>query len=447
MRRRSLLYKKEKEKPIAYTIDFKDNWRLSTNILNPDSNLYDGVYESYSNYNLSNSCASLTLTITDLNKITLYIRSYAETYYDYVMVSQLDKVIDKNTSYQYSDYVKAHTRTSQSSGNSIHNYIPVTFDNIGGGEHTITIVYIKDSGTNVGDDRGYLLIGKDVEYYNPSVNPDTPEEDVFDINNYMTIEALEDDLSVMLNANSCEYCIDGSNNWVALNAGSYTPSINNGQKISFRAENIYPTSSNGIGTFTITKRCNLLGNCMSLLFGNNAKNIYTLNGYDYAFYRLFYECTNILSVEKSFLPALVLSNNCYSNMFRGCTNLTSAPNLPSETLTSYAYYCMFYNCTNLTSAPVIAATVLGYQCCYYMFCNCTNLITAPELLSETLTSYCYYYMFKGCTNLNYIKMLAVNISASGALTYWTSEVSPTGTFVKNGNATWVITGVSGVPEG
>ena len=82
-----------------------------------------------------------------------------------------------------------------------------------------------------------------------------------------------------------------------------------------------------------------------------------------------------------------------------------------------------------------------------MFCNCTNLITAPELLSETLTSYCYYYMFKGCTNLNYIKMLAVNISASGALTYWTSGVSPTGTFVKNGNATWVTTGVSGVPEG
>ena len=342
MRRRSLLYKEEKEKPIAYTIDLKDNWRLSTNILNPDSDLYDGVYESYSNYNLSNSCASLTLTITDLNKITLYIRSYAETYYDYVMVSQLDKVIDKNTSYQYSDYVKAHTRTSQSSGNGIYNYTPVTFDNIGGGEHTITIVYIKDSGTNVGDDRGYLLIGKDVEYYNPSVNPDTPEEDVFDINNYMTIEALEDDLSVMLNANSCEYCIDGSNNWVTLNAGSYTPSINNGQKISFRAENIYPTSSNGIGTFTITKRCNLLGNCMSLLFGNNAKNTYTLNGYDYAFYRLFYECTNILSVEKSFLPALVLSNNCYSNMFRGCTNLTSAPNLPPETLTSYAYYCMLF---------------------------------------------------------------------------------------------------------
>lgn len=434
----------------AYNVNLNDDWRISTTVPNPDPYLYDGVYESYSNHNLSNSCASLTLSFSGLDTITVYVRSYAETGYDYVMVSQLDKVINQNTSYQYYDAVKAHTRTTQSSGTSIYNYTPVKFENIGGGDHTITIVYIKDSGTNTGDDRGYVLIGRDVEYYNPSVNPDTPddpEEETMDINNYMTIEALEDGLSAMLSANACEYCIDGNNTWVSLSAGSYTPSINKGQTISFRANNIYPTSSAGIGTFSITRQCNLLGNCMSLLFGDNAKTHLSLNGYDYAFYRLFYGCTTIKSVAKGFLPAMALSNNCYSNMFRECTNLTAAPNLPADTLTSYAYYCMFYNCSNLSDAPIIGAIILGYQCCYYMFCNCTNLVTAPDLLATTLTSYCYYYMFKGCSKLNYIKMLATNVSASGCLTYWMSGVSSTGTFVKNANATWTNTGVSGVPSG
>jgi hypothetical protein len=56
-------------------------------------------------------------------------------------------------------------------------------------------------------------------------------------------------------------------------------------------------------------------------------------------------------------------------------------------------------------------------------------------------------MFEGCSKLNYIKMLATNISAGNCLTYWVSGVSSTGTFVKNKNATWNVTGVSGVPNG
>ena len=429
----------------SYSVELNDAWRISSSVANPDSEQYDGVYESYSNYKIANSYAALTIKLVDIETFTIYIRSYAESYYDYVMVSQLDKTIDQNTSYLYNEVVKAHTRGKQTSGTDIYSYTPVTFDNIGGGEHTIMVIYRKDSSGDSYDDKGYLIIDKNYT----SVDSGGGGEDSgdMDINNYLTIEALEDGLSAMLNANNCEYCIDGSNNWVGLSAGSYTPSINAGQKISFRAENIYPTATNGIGLFTITKPCNLLGNCMSMLFGDNASNNYSLSGYDYAFYRMFYGCTNIRNVAKDFLPAQALSNNCYSNMFRECTGLISAPNLPATTVTSYAYYCMFYNCSNLTDAPVIDATTLGYQCCYYMFCNCIKLTQAPDLLAETLTSYCYYYMFKGCSNLNYIKMLATNISASGCLSYWMQGVASSGTFVKHYNATWTNSGVSGVPDG
>lgn len=456
----------------TYTVSLNNQWRLSTNIPNPDSSLYDGVYESYSNYKVPNSCAIMTISISELDTFTLYIRSYGESYYDYVMVSQLDKTIDQNTSYLYGEYVKAHTRGAQLSGTDIYSYTPVTFTNIGGGEHTITVIYRKDSSGDSYDDMGYVLISKD----NTSIDepePDVPGEDEgMNINNYLTIEALEDGLTVSLSANACEYCIDGDNNWINIAAGQSTPAINQGHTISFRGA-LQPSSTAGIGTFTINKACNLKGNCMSMLFGDNAANNYSLNGYNYAFYRLFQGCTAIRNVSKNFLPARVLSSNCYyymfyqcSNlitapdlpattlagscyysMFRDCINLLIAPDLPSTTLQSYCYYGMFYNCYALTTSSILAATTLGYQCCYYMYCNCNNLTTAPDLLALTLTSYCYYYMFKGCSKLNRIKMMATNVSASGCLTYWVSGVASSGTFIKNANATWTNSGVSGIPDG
>ena len=47
--------------------------------------------------------------------------------------------------------------------------------------------------------------------------------------------------------------------------------------------------------------------------------------------------------------------NCYSEMFNGCTSLTSAPELPATSLAFYCYYSMFYNCTNITSVTMKAS--------------------------------------------------------------------------------------------
>ena len=82
-----------------------------------------------------------------------------------------------------------------------------------------------------------------------------------------------------------------------------------------------------------------------------------------------------------------------------------------------------------------------------MFYGCTSLTTAPELPATILADDCYGYMFYGCTSLNYIKMLATDISARYCLNRWVYGVASTGTFVKNKNATWNVTGVSGVPSG
>ena len=99
------------------------------------------------------------------------------------------------------------------------------------------------------------------------------------------------------------------------------------------------------------------------------------------------------------------------------------------------------------SADFLPATTLEHNCYRNMFSNCTSLITAPELPATTLASYCYREMFSGCSKLNYIKMLATDISANDCLYYWVTGVASSGTFVKNPNATWDVVGVNGVPQG
>ena len=267
------------------------------------------------------------------------------------------------------------------------------------------------------------------------------------IDNYLTIEALEDGLTAKLSTNACKYCIDGDGVWNTLAANTTTPSINQGQVISFRGNLTPSSSSKGIGTFTISKKCNLKGNCMSMLFGDNAENNYSLSGKDYAFYKLFNNCTNIIEVSPNFLPATTLASNCYNLMFRYCTSITTAPELPATTLANYCYQNMFVYCTSLTTAPELPATTLASNCYSNMFNSCTSLTTAPELPATTLVSSCYRFMFYGCSKLNYIKALFTTTPSSSYTTNWVEGVSSTGRFVKHPNATWDVTGVDGIPNG
>lgn len=144
----------------TYDVILNDQWQISTEVTNPDSSFYEGVYESFSNYNVNSGYAKMYIDITNYETFKFYIRSYAESNYDYVMVSQLDQDIIGSTSYSDTTLVKAHTRGSQSSGTAINNYKLVEFTGIDGGYHRITIVYRKDGSGNSGTDKGYILIPK-----------------------------------------------------------------------------------------------------------------------------------------------------------------------------------------------------------------------------------------------------------------------------------------------
>ena len=151
----------------------------------------------------------------------------------------------------------------------------------------------------------------------------------------------------------------------------------------------------------------------------------------------------ILSIESA--PAY-----CFESMFYGCSSLVNAAELPATTLATNCYVNMYSHCTSLTTIPsILPATTLAESCYENMYKDCKALTTAPELPALTLVTNCYKQMFSGCSNLNYIKALfTTNPGTTGNYTgNWVSNVSSTGTFVKNANATWTTTGSNGVPTG
>ncbi len=149
----------EGETTAKVTVDTNSQWRISSTVANPDAALYDGVYESQYNYHAGGVTSYMYITIEGLEQFQFYVRSDAESIYDYVLVGELDATIN-NTTDVNSPSVKFHTRGNQQSGTELSNYTLVKFDNIDKQKHTITIAYRKDSSTDVGADRGYVLIPK-----------------------------------------------------------------------------------------------------------------------------------------------------------------------------------------------------------------------------------------------------------------------------------------------
>ena len=314
---------------------------------------------------------------------------------------------------------------------------------------------------------------------------------------YLTFEALEN-TTFTFSKNDLQYSIDNGVTWATLVKGTASPTINAGSKIMWKQTGLTPTSD-GIGTFSSTGNFIAQGNVMSLYYGDDFIGQTDLTGKNYAFNNLFNGCSKLVGTKDLSLPATVLATYCYSNMFRDCSSLTSAPQLPATTLADgcyrymfngctalisapelpaitladYCYYYMFQDCTSLTSVPELPATTLALACyfgifrnctaltsapklpattlaqnCYaQMFQDCTSLASAPELPAITLVNQCYDSMFKGCSNLNYIKALFTTKPSNIYTQFWVSSVAASGTFVKNNAAQWNVIGNNGIPTG
>lgn len=137
--------KSRKLVPRSFSILLNNQWQDNNNL---DIDNLD-AYESFSNKGIHNSNAIMYIRIKGYSKFYFYVRSDAESNYDYVTVSQLDSTAEK-----------VSTKGKQNSGTGLSSYTKVEYINIPSGEHTITIIYKKDTSMDAGTDRGYVLIPK-----------------------------------------------------------------------------------------------------------------------------------------------------------------------------------------------------------------------------------------------------------------------------------------------
>ena len=269
---------------------------------------------------------------------------------------------------------------------------------------------------SVVNDDGTISVMIDKEGPTPTPTP-TPEPHDYS-QDYLTFEAIES--GTFSFTNDISYSIDSGTTWTILSAGNASPSIAAGSEIMWKG-NLEAEYEYGIGNFNTTGNFNVYGNIMSLLYNDDFIGQTDLtNTGDYAFASLF-GGTDIINTHNLILPVTTLTNYCYVNMFNGCTSLTTAPELPATTLAQGCYDGMFY--------------------------SCTSLATAPELPATTLAEGCYESMFDGCKKLNYIKAMFTTEPSTTYTDSWVSDVSPTGIFIKNTEATWDVIGNNGVPSG
>lgn len=148
-----------------FTVDLNSQWHDSTSYgsLSSDTANYD-FYESFGNYNVHDGKATMFITINGYTSFTFKVRNYSESNYDYVVVNNLDDT----TVPSWQPSVGSGTASSgkvyysNKSKSSNTTWYDVTFNDLDGGEHIITVTYGKDVSGNNNDDRGYVAIPKKI---------------------------------------------------------------------------------------------------------------------------------------------------------------------------------------------------------------------------------------------------------------------------------------------
>ena len=279
---------------------------------------------------------------------------------------------------------------------------------------------------------------------------------------YFTIESLADSNTISIaktkspsNIN-LSYSTNDGETWNDLTISTTTTftTINIGDKIIFKGTNDKFANSwdsyyrfNGSGNF------NVYGNSMSLLWGDNfITHPEFKTGSTHNLCGLFYGTTTLIDASNLIMPALTCMLSSYNGMFRGCTNLTTAPELPAINSAQDCYSSMFEGCINLEIAPEINLINMSQNCCKRMFCmDRNNKITTPKMTKSPIlrcatgASGCYEEMFKG--NGNLIEVTCLKTDNSDACGNWLSNVSSSGIFKKSSLKNNWETNVNGIPSG
>ena len=364
----------------CYDAMFRDCATLTTAPELPATTLADGCYS-----NMFCGCTNLT-SAPKLPATTLTYGCYNEMFYgctNLTTAPELPATILASNCYSYMFQECTKLKVNTASGNKIFTC-----------PSTIPLEAVDDMFTGTGGTFTGTPTAGNTYYY--TVNGTV--EDIPQVyNDCLTFTGKSSEFTLKATNKSWDGTLEWStdhNTWTTLTGTEAMQSV--GKKLYLRGKGNTKFCKYDISVrWQLSEKADCIGNIQTLLdWENPPTSISTRDCY----FSMFQGCTNLTSAPE--LPATTLADECYSGMFKGCTNLTTAPViLPATTLADECYSGMFYGCTSLTTAPELPATTLAENCYYGMFWGCTNLATAPVLPATTLARFCYSYMFSDCTKL------------------------------------------------
>lgn len=166
------------------------------------------------------------------------------------------------------------------------------------------------------------------------------------------------------------------------------------------------------------------------------------------YHHMFYGCSSLAQCAN--VQATTLAMESCRGMYYDCVAITEAVLPPALVLASKTYANMFTGCTGLLSIHSFPFTSLdqdGVSNCGEMFRGCTSLTSAPELKPQTLVQGCYSNMFKNCYLLSSVTIAATDISAIDCLNLWLDGVAASGDFYCDSTTAFPTDSPSGIPQG
>ena len=255
-----------------------------------------------------------------------------------------------------------------------------------------------------------------------------------DLSHFTILSRNDAAMDITFNSNytsDIEYSIDGGT-WTTGTSSPMPVNLPAGKSIRVRGKR----SSYADGPlFSSTEPCYIYGDIMSLFYDASYTSRSSAFSAGHELDGAFKGMTDldIHPARPLFLSAGTLSSYCYNEMFsgsgitrtpdftdeegnpvtsaipegackwmfKGCTQLATASELPeATTIGANGYFGMYADCSVLQAPPrTITGNLSGANACQQMFLGCSSLQYAPDLPSTTIPTNGYKEMFSGCSSL------------------------------------------------
>lgn len=191
------------------------------------------------------------------------------------------------------------------------------------------------------------------------------------LSQYFTIEALEVGTFTMIIVKgaslvSVSYSVDDGASWVTTPVpmnndviNITTPTIQQGGKVLWKCEtidNALSVSYYKKAKMSSTGLCNIYGNIMSLIHGDDFIGNYEVSSTLHPFRELFMQI-KVVDAKYLIIPINRAYAYCFFELFYGNTYIVNAPTFIIETVDKESMQEMFRNCSSLNNVTIVSDSV------------------------------------------------------------------------------------------